>query len=175
MKQFLLTKTQKNQVIHQTRHYIEVANQQHGLSLTDIKIKFDLKGRTSGMFMVRNGLTCIRYNEIIFSHYYGDSLINTVAHEVAHYVVHSIWGLKKVKPHGKEWKRVMVMFDVQPDVTSRYDVSGLPLRRQTQHDYSCGCMTHQLSTTRHNKVQKKKAIYKCRKCQLSLRLSSVKI
>ncbi|RDH83898.1 MAG: metallopeptidase (SprT family) [endosymbiont of Galathealinum brachiosum] len=172
MNQFLLTKAQKNQVIHQTRHYIELANQQHNLNLTEIKVKFDLKGRTSGMFMVRNGLTSIRYNEIIFSHYFEDSLINTVAHEVAHYVVHTIWGVKKVKPHGKEWQQVMLMFDVKPDVTSQYDVSGLPLHRQTQHDYSCGCMMHQLSTTRHNKVQKKKAIYKCRKCRLPLRLSS---
>ena len=175
MKTFSLTKAQKNQVISQTRYYIDVANQQHDLNLTEIKVKFDLKGRTSGVFMVRNGDTCIRYNEIIFSQYYDDSLVNTVAHEVAHYVVHSIWGRKRVKPHGKEWQQVMTMFDVKPDVTSQYDVSGFPLHRQTQHNYTCGCMTHQLSTTRHNKVQSKKAIYKCKKCLLSLRLSGVTI
>ena len=175
MKPFSLTNIQKNQVIRQTSHYIEVANQQHGLNLTEIEVKFDLKSRASGVFMVRNGDTCIRYNEIIFSQYYDDSLVNTVAHEVAHYVVHSIWGHKRVKPHGKEWQQVMTMFDVKPDVTSQYDVSGLPLHRQTQHSYSCGCMTHQLSTTRHNKVQRKNIIYKCKKCSLPLRMSGVSI
>ena len=175
MNRFSLTKTQKDQVISQTKYYIEVANKQHGKNLTEITVKFDLKGRTSGIFMVRNGDTCIRYNEIIFSQYYDDSLVNTVAHEVAHYVVHSIWGHKRVKPHGKEWQQVMIMFDVKPEVTSQYDVSGLPLHRQTQHDYTCGCMTHQLSTTRHNKVQRKKAIYKCKKCLFPLRLNGLSI
>jgi len=120
------------------------------------------------MFVVTPELIRIRYNQIIFSRYFEDSLINTVAHEVAHYVVYSVWGIKKVKPHGKEWKKIMALFGVEPDVTSNYDVKDLPLHRQKQFKYTCGCMVHQLSTTRHNKVQKKKAVYKCRKCLQSL-------
>jgi SprT protein len=168
MNQFLLNQTQKTQIIEQTYHYINLANQKLQLKLPAIAIKFDLKGRASGMFVVRHNQLLIRYNQIIFSQYYDDNLLNTVAHEVAHYVVHDIYGIKKVKPHGRQWKEIMALFEVKPEVTSRYDVSGLPLHRQRQYEYSCGCMSHQLSTTRHNKVQRKTAVYKCRKCLQAL-------
>ncbi len=175
MNNFLLSQSQKQQVIEKTAYYIEQANRQLDLQLTDIFIKFDLKGRASGMFVVKQNEIYIRYNEIIFSQYFDDALINTVTHEVAHYVVHSIWGIKKVKPHGKEWQQIMALFEVKPDVTSDYDISNLPLRRQAQYEYRCDCMSHQLSTTRHNKVQMKKAIYKCRKCMQSLRWDVVSL
>ena len=163
MPQYLLNTTQKRQVIDQTLHYIQLANNQLDLSMPDIDIVFDLKGRASGMFTVRSGQLRIRYNPIIFSKFFEDTLLNTVAHEVAHYVVYHLYG-SRVKPHGDEWKRVMNLFEVVPEVTSRYDVSDLPLHRQARHDYRCACMRHQLSTTRHNKVQNRKAVYKCRKC-----------
>jgi len=169
MKPFSLSKLQQQQVIDKTDCFIQLANHKMHLNLPHVLIKFDLKGRASGMFVVRQKELCIRYNEIIFSKYFDDNLLNTVAHEVAHYVVYSKWGVKKVNPHGKEWKQVMNLFNVEAQVTSNYDVSDLPLHRQAQHEYICGCMSHQLSSTRHNKVQKKKVIYKCRKCFQSLR------
>ncbi len=161
---FSLSCTQKEQIINRTLHYISLANQRFQLKLQLIDIIFDLKGRSSGMFVVKQGTAYIRYNEIVFSKYFEDAVINTVAHEVAHYVVHALWGSGKVKPHGQEWKQVMAVFGVAADVTSDYDISDLPLKRQMYFSYQCDCMQHQLSTTRHNKVQRKKAIYKCRKC-----------
>lgn len=170
MSRFLLNHSQIAQVEEQTAYYIALANQHLHLNLSKIKIDFDLKGRTSGMFVVTANLVRIRYNQIIFSQYFEDALVNTVAHEAAHYVVYSIWGIKKVKPHGKEWQQVMALFGVKAEVTSNYDVKDLPLHRQKQFEYSCGCMNHQLSTTRHNKVLKKKAVYKCRKCSQALNM-----
>lgn len=172
MKSFLLNADQKQQVIDQTEYYIEQANQLLNLNLSSIPIKFDLKGRASGMFVIRQGSICIRYNEMIFSLYYDDALLNTVAHEVAHYVVYSMQGFKRPKPHGIEWKRVMGLFNVRPEVTSSYDVSELPLHRQRQYEYICGCNTHQLSTTRHNRVKRSKAVYTCRKCRQPLKYKS---
>ena len=175
MHTYNLSQSQLQQVYDKTDYYIELANKNLSLQLSSIDVKFDLKGRTSGMFVVKRNETCIRYNEIIFSRYFDDSLENTVAHEVAHYVVHSMHVLRKVKPHGEEWQRVMNLFGVKPEVTSNYDVSSLPLHRQKQHDYYCECMTHQLSTTRHNKVQANRAVYKCRKCLQSLRWNSLSL
>jgi len=171
MLSFSLNQSQKNQVIAKTQFYIELASKLLQLQIANIEIMFDLKGRSSGMFVVKKNKPCIRYNEIIFSHYFNDNLENTVAHEVAHYIVYRVHGMRNVKPHGVEWQQVMVLFDVKPEVTSSYDTSALPLRRQAQHRYCCVCMTHQLSTTRHNKVQNNRAIYKCRKCRQSLRWS----
>jgi len=175
MHTFNLNPRQIQQVHDKTDYYIQLANKKLSLQLSSIDVKFDLKGRTSGMFVVKHNEVFIRYNEVIFSRYFEDSLENTVAHEVAHYVVHSMHGIRKVKPHGHEWKRVMNLFEVKPEVTSKYDVSALPLHRQKQHDYSCACMTHQLSSTRHNKVQTNKAVYKCRKCQQSLHWISLSL
>lgn len=169
MTEFSLTSEQKQQVLDKTRYYVALANTLMSLKLEDISVKFDLKGKSSGMFVVKQNQHYIRYNEMIFSAYYEDSLTNTVAHEVAHYVVFSIWGLKTVKPHGNEWRKVMVLFGLKPEVTSDYDITHIPLNQQRRFEYSCACMTHQLTTTRHNKVQKRKAIYSCRQCRQPLK------
>lgn len=171
MSEFTLTQQQKQAVINQTRYYIELANQLMCLEMEEITVRFDLRGKSSGMFVVKQEQVCIRYNEMIFSAYYDDSLVNTVAHEVAHYVVFYIHGLKRVKPHGNEWKRIMSLFDVEAEVTSDYDISFIPLNQQRRFEYSCECMSHQLTTTRHNKVQKRKAVYSCRKCRQPLQYS----
>ncbi len=70
MKVFSLDQSQKKQVIAQTQYYIELANHLFELDLSMIDIYFDLKGRASGMFVVKYEQTCIRYNEIIFSEYF---------------------------------------------------------------------------------------------------------
>lgn len=173
MRSFSLDEQQKQAVREQTQHFIEEANRLMNLSLPEISVRFDLKGKSSGMFVVRQHQSFIRYNEMIFSEYYADALVNTVAHEVAHYVVYSVWGLKKTKPHGAEWKQVMVMFGLQPEVTSNYKVEHIPLHQQRRFEYACVCMTHQITTTRHNKVQAGKAVYSCRKCREPLKLVGV--
>jgi len=169
LPQFSLSKTQKEQVIENTNAYIQAACKSLSINLASIDVRFDLSGKSSGMFVVRQGKAHIRYNEIIFSSYFEDSITNTVAHEVAHYVVYSMHKWKRVKPHGAEWKSVMAMFGVPADVTSKYDISLLPLKQQRRHGYVCDCMSHQLSTTRHNKVQNKKTVYHCKKCMQPLR------
>ncbi|HED35976.1 MAG TPA: metallopeptidase (SprT family) [Gammaproteobacteria bacterium] len=164
-----LTQDQRRVITERTQHYIDRANELLGLKLSAIEVNFDLKGGSSGMFMVRSSQIRIRYNEIIFSQYFDDALDNTVGHEVAHYVVYSIYGLRKTRPHGIEWKQVMQLFNLRPEVTSRYDVSQLPLKQQRRHNYACGCMTHELSTTRHYKILRGKMTYHCRKCQQPLK------
>jgi len=169
MTDFSLTPHQKQYIVERTIYYTRLANQLMALNLPQIDVYFDLCGRASGMFVARLSEVYIRYNEIVFSRNFEDAAINTVGHEVAHYVVYSICGGRKVKPHGREWKYVMSLFGLEPEVTSSYDVSELPLKQQKRHDYTCGCMTHQLSTTRHNRVQLKKRVYRCRLCQQPLR------
>lgn len=166
---YTLTLTQRQTVTERTDHYIHLANELLDLKLPSIEVMFDLKGKSSGMFVVRSSRAYIRYNEIIFSQYFDDAVVNTVAHEVAHYVVYSVHGLRNTKPHGNEWKQVMGLFNLSPEVTSCYDVSQLPLKQQRRHSYTCACMTHELSTTRHYKILRGKMTYHCRKCQQPLK------
>ncbi|HHJ15088.1 MAG TPA: metallopeptidase (SprT family) [Gammaproteobacteria bacterium] len=127
-------------------------------------VQFDLIGRAAGQYRVLRGDVSIRYNPFIFARYFEDNLNETVPHEVAHFVVDQLWGLRRVRAHGAEWQSVMRALGVEPRATARYDLTGLPGRRQRRFAYRCACNTHQLTTCRHNRVQRGKARYHCRRC-----------
>lgn len=133
-----------------------------------VSVSFDLRGRAAGMYRVRDGQRCIRYNPYIFAKYFDDSLAGTVPHEVAHYVTDILYGLRRVRPHGAEWRAVMQVLGAAPCVTGDYDLSGVPVRRHRRFAYRCECDTHQLSTRRHNQVHRGKAAYRCRHCGVQL-------
>jgi len=166
-----ITTQQRERVIEQTNHYIQLAAVHYGKKFKTIDILFDLSGGTAGMYRVTKRQRWIRYNPYIFSRYFEDNLQTTVPHEVAHYISDQLYGLKKIRPHGIEWKSVMQQFGVKPEVTGNYNLDGIPQRKQQRHDYHCGCMVHQLSSVRHNRVQLKGAKYFCKKCKQVLRLS----
>ena len=168
-----LNPSQQQQVIDKTAFYIDQANQLLGLQLSEIPVKFDLRGKSSGMFVYRRSGRYseywIRYNPIIFAHYFDHALQHTVGHEVAHYVAYVLSQGRKIRPHGKEWAEVMALFQLPAEVTSRYDISELPLRQQRRHRYACACREHELSTIRHNKILRGAAIYSCQLCRQPLR------
>lgn len=129
-----------------------------------IDIRFDLRGRTSGMYVMKHRQRYLRFNPFIFAKYFEDSLASTVPHEVAHYVADVLFGFKNIQPHGKEWKAIMCKLGAEPKVTGDYDLSGITVKRQRRFHYNCACMEHQLTTVRHNKILRQKAQYFCRKC-----------
>ncbi len=158
----------QNEVIQLTHHYIDLAVSTLGLRLEKIPIRFDIKGKCSGMYRSNTRGKVIRYNPYIFAKYYEDNLRNTVPHEVAHYVAHSAAGKKRIKPHGKEWQSIMHHFGCKPTVTSNYDLSGIPIKRQQTFLYHCRCNQHLLTITRHKKIIQQKTEYFCRKCKAKL-------
>ena len=163
-----ITLSQQQQVIEATAAYIQRAAELLSQDFSMIPVTFNLRGRAAGMYRVKQDQREIRYNPYIFSKYFEDNLSNTVPHEVAHYVVDCCYGLHKVRPHGEEWQQLMIAFGVEPSVTCRYDLSGVPQRRQRRFDYRCDCRAHQLSTVRHNKVQRGTGRYLCKACRQPL-------
>lgn len=163
----------QQQVVEQTEHFIRRGSELLGRQFDNIPVHFDLKGRTAGMYKVvgrgRKVQRQIRYNPWIFAKYYENNLTVTVPHEVAHYLVDCVHGLRKVRPHGNEWKTVMNAFGVDSRATSTFNLEGIPTRRQQQVDYRCGCKEHQLGIRRHNKVSRGEANYLCRCCGEVLR------
>lgn len=163
-----ITDQQQAQVLARTEHYIAHAEEVFERPFDRIPILFDLRGRAAGMFKLDGCRRWIRYNPWIFSKYYEENLGETVPHEVAHYIVHEVWGRgsrrRGVRPHGEEWRAVMAAFGVQGEVTFNLDLEGIPQRRQKTHPYRCDCRIHQVSTTRHNRVMKGLARYHCRSC-----------
>lgn len=159
-----LAENLQQQVVHQTRHFLNVASDYYKRAFDEIPVLFDLKGRAAGMYRVRDGQCVIRYNPYIFAKYYDDNLSETVPHEVAHYVTDVLYGLRYIRPHGSEWKSVMQVFGVTANRTANYDLSGLPKRQHKLFNYSCGCRTFELTSRRHNKILRGTGQYQCRDC-----------
>ena len=173
-----LDQNRQQQVIEHTRHYIRLARQLFSINMPEIDIRFDLRGRSAGMYRVTGSGHIfsgskrreIRYNSHIFAKYFQDNYTTTVPHEVAHYVSDLIYGLKNIRPHGKEWKAIMQAFGADDSVTADYDLAGIPQRRQTYHAYRCACRQHQLSATRHNRIRRRRGRYYCQHCQQLLKI-----
>jgi len=167
---------QQQLVVHQTRSYIQQAAELFNLKDKTVEICFNLKGRSAGMYRVRYGKGLIfsrqqreiRYNPYIFSKFFDDNFSTTIPHEVAHYITDIIYGLKNIKPHGKEWKAVMHTFNADASVTADYDLSGIPLKKLSVFTYRCDCREHQLSSIRHNKINKRRYRYYCNYCKKML-------
>lgn len=163
---------QQRQVTEASERYIGQAESIFQRSFNRVPILFDLRGRAAGMFRVVDKKCCIRYNPWIFGKYFEENLRDTVPHEVAHFIVHEIYGRSAVKPHGPQWRSLMARFGADAGVTFDLDLEGVPQRRQRTHAYHCGCRIHEVSTTRHNRVQRGVGRYNCRYCDGRLVYSS---
>ena len=167
-----LSTERQQQVIDETQTYIRQATLSFDIKFAAVDIVFNLKGRAAGMYRVRQRLLRqsreIRYNPYIFSKYYDDNLNTTVPHEVAHYVSDIIYGLKNIKPHGKEWKEIMCAFGADASVTANYDLTGIPQKNLSTYTYQCDCGDRQLSSIRHNKINKRRYQYYCKICKQTL-------
>ncbi len=164
-----LNDQQRQRVIRQTHHFIRVASEHFGKPFQPVDIRFDLKGRSAGMYRVRGNERCIRYNPWIFSHYFQDNLDNTVPHEVAHFIADRLFGMAKIKPHGAEWKNIMQVFGVTPEVTCRYPLDAMPQNPRPRYPYRCQCRTHMLSGIRHNRIRRQQTRYFCKRCKQPLK------
>jgi len=159
---------QKKCVIDKTNHFIDEACNIYQRNFEHIIVDFDLKGRISGMYRRKKNHRVIRYNSYIFAKYFEDSLETTIPHEVAHYITDMMF--KKCRPHGNEWRGVMQAFDANASRTCDYDLEGIPVRVYQRHEYHCLCMTHEITSRRHNKIQNSNARYHCKKCNEELTL-----
>jgi SprT protein len=159
-----ITEFQMRQVEAATGRCIDKAAQLYDRPFDAITVDFDLKGKCAGMYQVKGRNRRIRYNPWLFAKYFDDSLSDTVAHEVAHYVIDCLYGLRRVKPHGVEWKSVMVDLGAEPKATGSYDLTGIPVRQYAKFAYKCGCRTHQLTSLRHKKILQRRAQYCCQYC-----------
>lgn len=155
-------------VIEATARYIKKAGDLYNKQFELIPVLFDLTGRSAGMYRVKNGKRQIRYNPYIFAKYFNDNIAETVPHEVAHYVTDRLYGLRSVRPHGKEWASVMRGFGVEPKRTCQYDLDGVPVRVFKRVDYRCSCMTHQVTSRRHSQIERGHAQFACRRCGESI-------
>ncbi len=163
-----LTALQRGVVESRVREDLKRAESLVGRSLPAVPVQFDLRGTAAGMFCSRGGQHWLRFNEWLFARDFETHLADTVPHEVAHYAVHLAFARRRVKPHGAEWQSVMRGLGANPSATFDADLEGLPARRQQRWPYRCACREHAVSTTRHRRMERRRAEYRCRYCEQPL-------
>lgn len=160
---------QQIRVVNETTRYIRLANDLLQQPFAEIPVLFNLKGMAAGMYRVNRQGRCIRYNPYLFAKYFSENLATTVPHEVAHYIVEQVYGLRRVKPHGQEWREVMRMFGADTRCRARFDVEGIPSRVYRRYVYRCDCNTYELTSRRHHRIVHQRTRYHCRRCGTVLR------
>lgn len=190
---------QQRRVAQEVKRYLLIAENYYQRSFPEISVLFDIKGKTAGMYRVKAATPkrirgegvkgvikrlaanqssrspayerCIRFNPWLFAKYAEDSWCNTIPHEVAHYVVDSLYGMRHIRPHGQQWRDVMRVFGAEPIVRASYDLSGIPVRKVKRYAYRCDCRTVELTTQRHRKIQSGEQRYRCKDCATELMLA----
>jgi len=169
-----LTPNQQQVLLETSENYLIQAREifsQH--SIRSVHYNFDLQGSIAGQY--RSQDLIIRYNTAIAAKHFEAFKSRTPAHEVAHHIVHEVWGgrlFQRTAPHGKEWQRVMRLLGVN-DIgrCHTYDLGGIKVKKQQRHSYQCRCATHKISTTRHNRIQRG-MIYLCKSCRQALTIGA---
>jgi SprT protein len=166
-----IDQAKQRQVIAEVGRYLAEGEAHFGRPFAPIPVLFDLKGTTSGMYRVAGKVRVIRFNPWIFAKHFDESLASTVPHEVAHYLTDVLYGLRNIRPHGEEWKRLMAVFGADASVRSTYSLEGIPRRRTRRYGYQCACQHHEISSQRHRRIESGAAQYRCRACGDTLRVA----
>lgn len=164
----VLSSQQERAVVDEVNRYRDMAVREFTLELPSIEVRFDLIGRTVGMYCKKRGERSIRFNSHVFAKYWQESLADTIPHEVAHYVSDVMFDSRSIKPHGREWQSIMHFFGVEPKTRCYFDLSDIPQRQLKRFNYSCRCRIHQLTAIRHNRIKAGKQRYFCRGCSAEL-------
>lgn len=126
------------------------------------KISFKQRGKIAGC--ARLQLNELRFNPVLLSDNVDAFLEEVVPHEVCHLLAYTLFG--KVRPHGKEWKSLMLkLFNLKGQTYHQMDVTKV---KGKCFNYRCECGPIELGIRRHNKVIRGKQSYICRKCRTPL-------
>ena len=159
-----LTTEQETVVVSETNRYIQLACELYQSTFPRIDVQFDLTGHTIGMYKRLKWRRLIRYNPAVFAKYFDENVAETIPHEVAHYIVDMRFKRRGIRPHGQQWREVMLDFGAEASRTATYDLSDIPKRRYSTVAYACRCQRHELGIRRHNKLLRREAEYSCRRC-----------
>lgn len=134
-----------------------------------IKIGFRLRGHAAGIACLKP--PAIHYNPALLERYTTRFVETIVPHEVAHLVVDSLYA-GRVKPHGSEWKDVVVRLGGLPRATHEFETTAA--RRLHRFYYECACEElHPFTGKSHRRARNGSFRYSCKKCAERLRFSGI--
>jgi len=142
----------------------------HGINFT-LNPNINFKIRSVSVLGTANKTTnTISLNKGLYEEYNDIYLKEVLLHELAHLVVDEIY--YGAKPHGREFKHICSLFGISGKAsTSAFEGSKTmknirvsKRRNQKKFSYTCGCKTHEVSTTIHNRISKGSK-YVCPRCK----------
>lgn len=152
----------------------KAANHLPNLNWTIPEISYNLKSiRVSGRYI--NSIKTLVFNPLFINQNPENYILQTVPHEVAHYITRVINPF--AKSHGNDWKRVMRFLGVEPKRcwdSNEYDSSEIKKSKgikDTKYSYKCLCKVHLVSKIIHGKMQRGQ-IRRCVYCKTKLILST---
>jgi len=146
----------KARAIKKVEWCLEKVKTELQVSLHMPEVTFDLRGRTAGYaYWVRNK---IHLNGYLLAKYADEFIEEVVTHEMAHLVAYNLTPRKKIKPHGNEWKQVMLFFGREPNRCHSFKTK--PARRTQQFLVACACSTYTFGPTRVKRM-KSGSVYRC--------------
>ena len=105
----------------------------------------------------------IEINEDLLERYPEPMLRETIAHELAHLITQRVHG-RRARAHGSEWQQMRRdWFNVEPERTHHFDMTGIDVRRQQRFRYRCECQEHELTSVRHKRARRGTE-YRCVHC-----------
>jgi SprT protein len=161
-----LDETQKKRIENRALECLGTASArlEHPFELPEIR--YDLRGRAAGQFLVRDKLPRLRFNGELFARYFEENLEETVPHEIAHYIVYELFMKNRrvrVLPHGREWQAVMRLLGANPSTRHNFDMTGISVRREQRFEWHCDCRTHSIAKRTHLRMLRgqRRACVKC--------------
>lgn len=136
--------------------------QNENILSVDPDIDWSLKGKCAGQACAKRNdpKGKIRLNAQLIEKCTEDQMKNTVGHELAHLICSFIY--PGVKPHGMEWKKVMMAMGLEPSRCHSYNFA--PAKKTKRFKYICKKCghVHPLTTYKHNKMKINPHHYICK-------------
>jgi len=156
----------KNKVQAKIVDCLAIAKAHFKMNFDMPSIEYYSKGTCAGK---ANALIwCVKLNETLLKENTDHFINQTVPHEVAHLIANQVYGFS-IKSHGKEWKFVMRLFGLSPDIYHKYDVTNVRVRNvKREYAYKCNCRIAMLTSIRHKRSMQGHGFYVCKDCKSKL-------
>lgn len=148
---------------------IDKVNYEFALPDPNFTITWEWSNRmTSTRGYARCAQRFIKFSRPLFERSKIEGRKRCVVHETCHILAHELFG-PQIKPHGSEWKDLMIFCGEKPLRCHSVNRTGL-YRPQTRVAAFCGCKGIHWITKNRSTRMKKGQNYICNKCKATLRL-----
>jgi SprT protein len=126
----ILSPELRKRIEDKVRSCLDIAAKEYKRDFEMPVIRYDVRNTDGGL--AYHQLWLIRLNLILCYENEKHFIDTTVPHEVAHLVARAVYNDrvlaetgKRMRPHGKEWKEVMSLFELEAKVTHQYSVASI--------------------------------------------------